>query len=70
MTEPSRPWSIHSCEPGASHQPSDNSLDRGTWLIAGVLIVGMVMSILDTTIVNVALDSLSRDLNAPLTTIQ
>jgi EmrB/QacA subfamily drug resistance transporter len=54
----------------ASHRSSDTSLDRGTWIIAGVLIVGMVMSILDTTIVNVALDALSRDLGAPLSTIQ
>jgi EmrB/QacA subfamily drug resistance transporter len=56
--------------PGASQPPSDNSLDRGTWIIAGVVIVGMLMSILDTTIVNVALDSLSRDLHAPLSTLQ
>jgi MFS family permease len=56
--------------PGASDPSSGNSIDRATWIVAGVLIVGMVMSILDTTIVNVALDSLSRDLNAPLTTIQ
>jgi MFS family permease len=28
------------------------------------------MSVLDTTIVNVALDALARDLHAPLTTIQ
>jgi hypothetical protein len=56
--------------PGASQPPSDTSLDRGTWIVAGVVIVGMVMSILDTTIVNVALDSLSRDLHAPLSTLQ
>ena len=56
--------------PGASQPPSDASLDRGTWIIAGVVIVGMVMSILDTTIVNVALDSLSRDLHSPLSTLQ
>jgi EmrB/QacA subfamily drug resistance transporter len=56
--------------PGASQPPSDNSLDRGTWIVAGVVIVGMFMSILDTTIVNVALDSLSRDLNSPLSTVQ
>ena len=34
------------------------------------MIVGAIMSILDTTIVNVALESLSRDLDAPLSTIQ
>jgi EmrB/QacA subfamily drug resistance transporter len=56
--------------PGASPPSSGNSIDRATWIVAGVLIVGMVMSILDTTIVNVALDALSRDLGAPLSTIQ
>ena len=56
--------------PATSRLPSDNSLDRGTWIVAGVVIVGMFMSILDTTIVNVALDSLSRDLGSPLSTIQ
>ncbi|MEA2222206.1 MAG: hypothetical protein QOH83_582, partial [Solirubrobacteraceae bacterium] len=39
-------------------------------IVASVVIVGVVMSILDTTIVNVALDVLSRDLGAPLATIQ
>ena len=38
--------------------------------VAVVVILGAIMSILDTTIVNVALDSLSRDLDAPLSTIQ
>jgi EmrB/QacA subfamily drug resistance transporter len=38
--------------------------------VAIVVIVGAIMSILDTTIVNVALESLSRDLDAPLSTIQ
>ena len=33
------------------------------WKIAGVVILGMTMSILDTTIVNVALDTLGRDLH-------
>jgi MFS family permease len=35
-----------------------------------VVIVGAIMSILDTTIVNVALETLARDLDAPLSTIQ
>ena len=38
--------------------------------IATVIVLGSIMSILDTTIVNVALDSLSRDLHAPLSNIQ
>ena len=40
------------------------------WKIAGVVILGMTMSILDTTIVNVALDTLSRDLHSSLAEIQ
>jgi EmrB/QacA subfamily drug resistance transporter len=38
--------------------------------IAIVVIVGAIMSILDTTIVNVALETLARDLHASLSTIQ
>jgi EmrB/QacA subfamily drug resistance transporter len=38
--------------------------------VAIVVIVGAVMSILDTTIVNVALQTLSEELHAPLSTIQ
>jgi EmrB/QacA subfamily drug resistance transporter len=40
------------------------------WKIAGVVIVGMMMSILDTTIVNVALDTLGRELHATIAEIQ
>ena len=40
------------------------------WVISGVVIVGMIMSILDTTIVNVALDTLSRDLHSPISQVQ
>jgi EmrB/QacA subfamily drug resistance transporter len=45
-------------------------LDRPTLVVAGVATVGLIMAVLDTTIVNVALDTLSRDLHAPLSTIQ
>ncbi len=40
------------------------------WKIAGVVILGMMMSILDTTIVNVALDTLGRDLHSTIAQIQ
>jgi MFS family permease len=50
-------------------RPGD-PLDRGTVVVAGVVIFGAMMSILDATIVNVALDTLARDLNTSLTTIQ
>ena len=45
-------------------------LDRATLVVAGVAILGLIMAVLDTTIVNVALDTLSNDLHAPLGTIQ
>jgi MFS family permease len=45
-------------------------LDRPTMVVAGVATLGLIMAVLDTTIVNVALDTLSRDLHAPLSTIQ
>jgi EmrB/QacA subfamily drug resistance transporter len=38
--------------------------------VAIVIVLGMIMSILDTTIVNVALASLSKDLHTPLSDIQ
>src|SRR4051812_16387869 len=45
-------------------------LDHATLVIAGVATLGLIMAVLDTTIVNVALDRLSSDLHAPLGTIQ
>ena len=45
-------------------------LDRSTLVVAGVATLGLVMAVLDTTIVNVALAALSRDMDAPLSTIQ
>ena len=47
-----------------------HKLDRGIIVIASVVVIGAIMSILDTTIVNVALATLSRELHAPLSTIQ
>jgi EmrB/QacA subfamily drug resistance transporter len=40
------------------------------WRIAIVVILGAIMSVLDTTIVNVALDTLAKDLHSPLDDIQ
>jgi EmrB/QacA subfamily drug resistance transporter len=45
-------------------------IDRNLAVIAAVVVVGAIMSILDTTIVNVALETLSRDLHAPLDQVQ
>jgi EmrB/QacA subfamily drug resistance transporter len=49
---------------------ADEPLGRDVWIVAAVVTVGTVMSILDTTIVNVALDTLSQQLHAGLNTIQ
>src|SRR4051794_7049464 len=49
---------------------ADEPLGREVWVVAAVVTVGMIMSILDTTIVNVALETLSRQLDATLSTIQ
>jgi EmrB/QacA subfamily drug resistance transporter len=45
-------------------------LDRRLAAISSVVILGAIMSILDTTIVNVAIDALAREFNASLSTIQ
>jgi EmrB/QacA subfamily drug resistance transporter len=54
----------------ATRQTRDNGLGREVWTVALVAMPGMMMVILDTTIVNVALDTLARDLHSPLSTIQ
>ncbi len=45
-------------------------LDRETLIVAGVVMLGAIMSILDTTVVNVAIDRLAVDFKSSLTTIQ
>ena len=55
---------------GRNVERLSGGLDRPTLVVGGVAILGLVMAVLDTTIVNVALDTLSRDLHAPLSTIQ
>jgi EmrB/QacA subfamily drug resistance transporter len=50
------------------HDP--NALDRETMVVASVVLLGAIMSILDTTVINVAIDRLAIDFDASLTTIQ
>ena len=45
-------------------------LDRELWRLASVVVLGTIMSILDTTIVNVAIETLGRDLDSSLSAIQ
>jgi EmrB/QacA subfamily drug resistance transporter len=54
----------------ADAAPEPQELDRETLVVAGVVILGAVMSILDTTVVNVAIDRLAVAFHASLTTIQ
>jgi EmrB/QacA subfamily drug resistance transporter len=54
----------------ASDTRNADKLDREVYLVAAVVIVGVIMSVLDLTIVNVALETLSRELHSGLDTIQ
>jgi len=49
---------------------STDRIDAYVWRISAVVIIGAIMSILDTTIVNVALATLSRELHATIDQIQ
>jgi EmrB/QacA subfamily drug resistance transporter len=47
-----------------------NAISAHVWRISAVVVIGSIMSILDTTIVNVALDTLSRELHSTISQIQ
>jgi EmrB/QacA subfamily drug resistance transporter len=49
---------------------SSDRIDPYVWKVAGVVILGMIMSILDTTIVNVALHTLRSDLHSSIASVQ
>src|SRR5437588_12117388 len=51
-----------------AHAPE--RIEGHVWIVSGVVIVGMIMSILDTTIVNVALNTLGHDLHSPVSQVQ
>src|SRR5665648_331450 len=52
------------------HPEASERIEPYVWKIAGVVILGMIMSILDTTIVNVALPTLGHDLHSSIAQIQ
>ena len=56
--------------PSVAAQNDSNALDRGTIIVASVVLLGAIMSILDTTVINVAIDRLGIEFHASLTTIQ
>jgi EmrB/QacA subfamily drug resistance transporter len=49
---------------------SSDRIDAHVWRISAVVIIGMIMSILDTTIVNVALATLQREFHSTVSQIQ
>src|SRR5215217_5356232 len=49
---------------------ANQGLDRRLLMISSVVVLGAIMSILDTTVVNVAINTLARDFDTPLSTIQ
>jgi EmrB/QacA subfamily drug resistance transporter len=56
--------------PSAAPAAPSRGLDRALVPIAAVVVLGAIMSILDTTIVNVAINHLAQDFDASLSTIQ
>jgi EmrB/QacA subfamily drug resistance transporter len=52
------------------HPEATDKIERWVWEIAAIVIVGSIMSILDTTIVNVALSRLGRELHSSIGNIQ
>ena len=66
--------------PGPAPEPSPPGATGGRGVFAGldpqlrrlalVVVLGSIMSILDTTIVNVAIPTFARDFRAPLSTVQ
>ncbi len=69
MTEGASSVSADSVAGPAQVRP-DGRVPREVWRIAIVVILGGLMSALDTTIVNIALDSLSHDLHTKLDDVQ
>jgi len=56
---------VSASEPGTADR-----IGAHVWRISAVVVIGSIMSILDTTIVNVALATLSRKLHSPISEIQ
>jgi EmrB/QacA subfamily drug resistance transporter len=75
-TPTTQPEAADSSSAGSGHvpaqagPPADEGLDRDLLLVASVVVLGAVMSILDVTVVNVAIPTLVTDFNTTLSTIQ
>lgn len=57
-------------QPRPGPRPASEPLGREIWIVAGVVVLGAIMAVLDTTIVNVALHTLGDDLDTDLSTVQ
>ncbi|WP_433478656.1 DHA2 family efflux MFS transporter permease subunit [Spirillospora sp. CA-142024] len=67
MTAPASPKTAD----GPLKEPAaGGGLDRGVLAVAGVVVLGAIMSILDVTVVNVAINDLAKEFDTPLATIQ
>ncbi|MEU3275051.1 DHA2 family efflux MFS transporter permease subunit [Saccharomonospora sp. NPDC006951] len=55
---------------GSGARPADDKLDRTVLKIAGVVVLGAIMAVLDTTVVNVALQQLTIEFETSFATIQ
>jgi EmrB/QacA subfamily drug resistance transporter len=53
-----------------THTPSAAGLDREILVLGAVVVIGMILAILDATIVNVAIPTLGRDFHTSISTIQ
>jgi EmrB/QacA subfamily drug resistance transporter len=47
-----------------------DTIDRAVWVVGAVVVLGTIMSILDTTIINIALETLSVELGSDLVDVQ
>jgi EmrB/QacA subfamily drug resistance transporter len=61
---------VNTAHAAAASPGAVDRIPRRVWIVSGVAMLGAVMSILDTTIVNVALATLGKDLHSSLATIQ
>lgn len=50
--------------------PRESGLNREILVLGGTVVLGMILAVLDATIVNVAIPTLGRDLNTSISTIQ
>ena len=54
----------------SAREEAGDPISAHVWRTSAVVVIGSIMSILDTTIVNVALDTLSRELHSTIAEIQ